>query len=317
MKLLKRVAREIRRRKYSRRTEEAYCRWVRHYVRYHKMTHPRELKPTDMEAFLNYLAVDRRVAASTQNQALSALVFLYRDVLKMEVGYLKNLKRAKKPKNLPVVLSVDETLRLLSCIEGIDGLVCRLIYGSGLRISEALRLRVLDTDFDYHQITIRSGKGQKDRVTMLPESLVGELQKHIQKVRFLHEQDLQRGFGETLLPASVALKSPGAAAEFKWQYLFPSRHRNRDPHSGLYHRHHISPRNIQKAVRIGARQARIDKKVTPHVLRHSFATHLLQNGYDIRTVQELLGHRSVKTTMVYTHVLNRGGRGVVSPLDFR
>ncbi len=270
-----------------------------------------------MEAFLNYLAVERRVAASTQNQALSALVFLYRNVLNIEVGYLNNLKRAKKPKYLPVVLSVDETLRLLGHIEGVDGLVCRLIYGSGLRISEAIRLRVLDTDFDYNQIIIRNGKGQKDRITMLPETLVVELQEHIRKVRLLHDQDLQKGFGETLLPPSVALKSPRSASEFKWQYLFPSRHRNRDPSSGLFYRHHISPRNIQKAVRVGARQADIDKKVTPHVLRHSFATHLLQNGYDIRTVQELLGHRSVKTTMIYTHVLNRGGRGVVSPLDFR
>lgn len=312
-KLLERVRQEIRRRNYSPRTEQVYCRWVVRFVRFHDLSNPVDLNSRDVERFLNHLALEKRVSASTQNQALSALVFLYRNILDREIGRLKSLKRAKRPKNLPVVLSEEEVRRLLGNLVGVERLVCRLIYGSGLRISEALRLRVLDLDFGYNQITVRRGKGQKDRITMLPESLIDEIKLHLKKVRLLHERDRRKGYGETVLPPSVALKQPGAAVEFKWQYVFPSRFLNKD--SGKIHRHYISPRNIQKAVQVGARKADIGKKITPHVLRHSFATHLLRHGYDIRTVQELLGHESVKTTMVYTHVLNKGGRGVISPLD--
>lgn len=313
LKLLERIRQEIRRRNYSPRTEQAYCRWVIRFVHFHGMTHPVDLHSGDVEQFLNYLSLERKVSASTQNQALSALVFLYREILDREIGRLKSLKRAKRPKALPVVLSQEEVRRLLGNLGGVESLICRLIYGSGLRISEALRLRVLDIDFGYNQITVRRGKGQKDRITMLPESLISEIKLHLKKVRLLHERDLRRGYGKTVLPSSVALKQPGAAAEFKWQYVFPSRFLNKD--SGRIYRNYISPRNIQKAVQVGARKADIGKKITPHVLRHSFATHLLHHGYDIRTVQELLGHQSVKTTMIYTHVLNKGGRGVISPLD--
>jgi len=314
-KLIDKLKDEIRRRNYSYSTEKNYSQWVVRYVRYHKLTHPAELKEEDIVAFLNYLANQLNVAASTQNQALSAIVFLYEHVLKRPVGNLQNLKRAKKPKRLPVVLTEKEAITVINCLQGVHRLVLSLIYGSGLRISESLRLRLLDVDFGYKQITVRNGKGLRDRITMLPESLIEELKIHVQKVFILHEQDLRKGFGETILPKALAKKYPNAAKQTKWQYLFPSKFRRKDPRKGIFHRYHISPRNVRSTVQKAVRQNHIQKHVTPHTFRHSFATHLLKNGYDIRTVQELLGHKSVKTTMIYTHVLNKGGHGVKSPLD--
>lgn len=315
MKLLEKVRQEIRRRNYSYNTEKNYCTWIKRYVRFHNLNHPAQLGEKEITEFLNHLAVKQNVAASTQNQALCALVFLYREILKIELNQLNEFKRAKKPKHLPVVLSEDEVKKLLGNIEGVPLIVCSLLYGAGLRISEALRLRVHDLDFDYKQITVRNGKGKKDRVTILPQSIKNILKEQIRKVKNLHRQDLAKGFGKTILPNALSKKYPDAAAEFGWQYLFPARSRQVDPRTGIRHRYHISPKNVQRAVKAAARNATILKKVSPHILRHSFATHLLQNGYDIRTVQDLLGHKSLKTTSIYLHVLNRGGHGVKSPLD--
>ena len=314
-KILESVRREIRRRNYSWRTEKAYCTWIRQFLRFHESNDPASLGTSDVETFLNDLVENRNVASSTQNQALCALVFLYTQVLRKNVGRFKAIKRAKKSKRLPVVLSEREIANLFRQMDGIESLVARLLYGAGLRLSEGLRLRVLDLDFDYYQIEVRDGKGRQDRVTMLPESLIPELRDHIRKVERLHERDLASGFGEAILPKALAVKYPGAPKQTRWQYLFPSRGRRRSSRTGSYHRHHLPMRRIQKAVSFAAAKAGLDKKVSPHVLRHSFATHLLRQGYDIRTVQELLGHKNVKTTMKYTHVLNRGGKGVISPLD--
>ena len=314
-KLLDQLKDEIRRRNYSYSTEKNYTQWVVRFVRFHNLTHPLQLGEKDIVAFLNHLAIKRNVAASTQNQALSAIVFLYEHILKKPVHSLERLKRAKKPKRLPVVLSEKESITIINQMEGVNRLVLCLIYGSGLRISEALRLRILDIDFDYKQITVRNGKGLTDRITMLPESIIPDLKNHIQKVRTLHKQDMEKNFGETILPKALAVKYPRAAKQPKWQYLFPSKFRSVDPRTGIRHRHHISARNLRSAVQKATHLNRIQKHVSPHTFRHSFATHLLKNGYDIRTVQELLGHKSVKTTMIYTHVLNRGGHGVKSPLD--
>jgi len=315
MKLLELVRQEIRRRNYSYSTEKHYCLWIKRFIKFHELKHPKTLGEPQIVDYLNHLAVTQNVAASTQNQALCAIVFLYEHVLKLEIGSLKNLKRAKKPKTVPVVLSVNEVRLLLGQLKGVPLIVSSLLYGAGLRISEALRLRVQDLDFDYLQITVRSGKGNKDRVTMLPENLIEILKDQVRKVKNLHEQDLARGFGKTILPHALSKKYPAAAAESGWQYLFPARKRRKDPRSGIRHRYHISSKKIQRSVKMAAKQAQISKKVSPHTLRHSFATHLLQNGYDIRTVQDLLGHKSLKTTSVYLHVLNRGGHGVQSPLD--
>lgn len=315
MKLIGRVKQEIRRRNYSYSTEKSYCSWIIRYIRFHELKHPKNLGEKDIVEFLNHLATKLNVAASTQNLALCAIVFLYNEILKCPVGKLDQLKRAKKPKQLPVVLSKNEVHQLFKQLEGIPLLVCSILYGSGLRISEALRLRVHDVDFDYHQITVRSGKGLKDRITILPASIQGKIKDHIRKVKNLHQQDLARGFGETILPNALARKYPAAAKEFGWQYLFPSPYRRRDPRSGFRHRYHMYPKKIQRAVKKASKKAHILKKVSPHTLRHSFATHLLQSGYDIRTVQDLLGHKNLKTTSIYLHVLNRGGHGVKSPLD--
>lgn len=314
-KLIDQLKEEIRRRNYSYSTEKTYSQWIVRFVRFHNLTHPSELNEKDVVAYLNYLASKRNVAASTQNQALSAIIFLYEHILKTPLKRLQNLKRAKKPKSLPVVLTEKEALSIINSLEGVHHLVISLIYGAGLRISEALRLRILDVDFDYKQITVRNGKGLKDRVTMLPDSLITNLQSHIKKVTALHSQDLAKEFGETILPNSLAKKYPNAPSQLKWQYLFPSKIRRKEPRSGILHRYHISPKYIRSSVQKMAMENQIQKHVTPHTFRHSFATHLLKNGYDIRTVQELLGHKSVKTTMIYTHVLNRGGKGVKSPLD--
>ncbi len=314
-KLLIRLKEEIRRRNYSYRTEKSYSQWIVRYIRFCNLKHPVELNETHVVSFLNDLANRKNVAASTQNQALSAIVFLYKNILNQPLKNLDNLKRAKRSVHLPVVLSEQEARLALEFMEGVPKLIVSLLYGSGMRISEVLRLRVLDLDLNYHQIVIRNGKGLRDRITMLPESLIPEMKLHIQKVKHLHQMDLEKGFGKTILPKSLAIKYPNAAVHFKWQYLFPSKKRSKDPRSGIWHRYHISARNVRRAIQKAVNKTNIDKHVTTHTFRHSFATHLLKNGYDIRTVQELLGHKSVKTTMIYTHVLNKGGKGVKSPLD--
>lgn len=315
MKLMEKVRREIQRRNYSYSTEKRYSDWIKQFIRFHDLKHPNQLKEKDIVRFLNHLVQSRNVAASTQNQALCAIVFLYKQVLKSDVGNLKNLKRAKKPKRLPTVLSKEEVRSLLSKLEGVDLLVTSILYGTGLRISEALRLRVQDVDFDYRQIIVRNGKGKRDRITMIPDKLHSPIKDQIRKVRNLHQQDLAGGYGRTILPNALSKKYPDAAAELGWQYLFPAKTRRKDPVTGFRHRYHISPKNIQRAVKTAAKAADINKKTSPHTLRHSFATHLLSNGYDIRTVQDLLGHKNLKTTSVYLHDLNRGGHGVKSPLD--
>ncbi|TVQ67393.1 MAG: integron integrase [Balneolaceae bacterium] len=314
-KLLTRLKEEIRRRNYSYSTEKTYSQWIVRFVRYHGLTHPKYLTEKDVVDYLNYLANDLNVAASTQNQALSAIVFLYSHILSQPLLHLDKLKRAKKPKRLPVVLTEREAISVIQLLEGVPSLVVSLLYGSGLRISEALRLRILDIDLTYRQITVRNGKGLQDRVTMLPESLIHPIQKQIGKVKILHKNDLNKGYGGTILPNLLSRKYPNASKELRWQYLFPSKKRSVDPRSGVHHRYHVSQRDVRRAVSRSINNLDIQKHVTPHTFRHSFATHLLKNGYDIRTVQDLLGHNSVKTTMIYTHVLNRGGKGVKSPLD--
>jgi len=314
-KLLDQVRRLIRTMHYSIRTEIAYVDWIRRFILFHKKRHPREMGKAEIEAFLTHLAVDRKVAASTQSQAKAALLFLYQKVLNLEVDWLKDVVAAKQPQRLPTVLTVDEVRSLLSHMEGDTWLVASLLYGSGLRLMEACRVRVLDIDFRMRQVIVRNGKGAKDRVTMLPESLVVPLQSHLELTRLQHQRDYDQGGGEVYLPFALDRKYPAAGREWKWQYVFNADGLSEDPRSGTIRRHHIDEQRVQRAVRQAARSANIQKKVTPHTLRHSFATHLLQNGYDIRTVQELLGHKDVRTTQIYTHVLNRGGHAVLSPLD--
>jgi integron integrase len=314
-KLLDRVRDAIRARHYSLRTEEAYVGWIRRFVLFHNKRHPSEMGPVDINRFLTHLAVSRDVSASTQNQALSAILFLYERVLEKDIGQLDGLVRAKKPVHLPIVLSREEVRSLIQQMSGTSRLVGLLLYGAGLRLMEALRLRVKDVDFATNQITVREGKGQKDRITMLPGAVKAPLTEHLQRVREVHQQDLRRGLGHVYLPDALARKYPNAACEWGWQYLFPAAEIAVDPRSGERRRHHLDESVIQKAVKAATRQAGLNRPATPHTLRHSFATHLLEDGYDIRTVQELLGHRDVRTTMIYTHVLNRGGRGVLSPAD--
>lgn len=314
-KLLDQVRALIRTMHYSIRTEEAYVNWIRRFILFHKKRHPSQMGKGEIEEFLTHLAVDRRVAASTQSQAKSALLFLYQKFLKLEVEWLKDVVAAKQPQRLPTVLTVEEARTLLSHMKGEAWLVASLLYGSGLRLMEACRLRVLDIDFAMRQITIRNGKGAKDRVTMLPESLIIPLKSHLELVRLQHQRDCDQGGGEVFLPFALDQKYPAAAREWKWQYAFPADGLSEDPRSGAVRRHHIDEQRVQRAVKQAAQDANIQKKVTPHTLRHSFATHLLQNGYDIRTVQELLGHKDIRTTQIYTHVLNRGGNAVLSPLD--
>lgn len=297
------------------RTEQAYVQWIRRYLRFHHMRHPREMGEVEIRAFISDLAVTRSIAASTQTVALSALLFLYRDVLKQELPYVSNIERAKKPKRLPVVFSRDEAKRLLAHLEGTHWLVAGLLYGSGLRLMECLRLRVKDIDFTYAQLIVRDGKGEKDRITMLPGSLKQQLMRHLQRVKLLHEDDLAAGYGEVFLPYALARKYPNAPKDWGWQYVFPAAARSIDPRSGNERRHHVSDTSIQKAMKKAMHKAGIAKHASCHTFRHSFATHLLEQGYDIRTIQDLLGHKDVRTTMIYTHVLNRGGKGVLSPLD--
>lgn len=314
-KLLDRMRAEIRVRHYSIRTEETYLDWARRFILYHNKQHPKDLGADHVQAFLSYLALERNVSSSTQNQAKSALLFLYRDVLHVELPWLDEVVSAKMGKRLPVVLTSTEIRRLLNGMSGTMGLISTLLYGTGMRLLEGLRLRVKDVEFERREIVVREGKGNKDRVTVLPENLILPLQAHLAKVKALHEKDLEAGFGEVHMPNALALKYPAGARTWGWQFVFPSTVRSIDPRTLIERRHHIYEASVQRAVREAAKIAEIHKPVTPHVLRHSFATHLLQAGYDIRTVQELLGHSDVSTTMIYTHVLNKGGRGVKSPLD--
>lgn len=314
-KLLDRVRECIRARQYSIRTENSYVDWARRFILFHGKRHPKEMGVSEVEAFLTHLAVERNVAASTQGQAKAALLFLYREVLNIDLPWLKEIVEAKAAKRLPVVLTPREVAALLAELNGTMWLIASLLYGTGMRLLEGLRLRIKDIEFERREIIIREGRGNKDRVTMLPEHLFLHLQNHLTKVKQLHDKDLSEGFGAVYLPNALERKYPHADKSWGWQYVFPSPVRSIDPRSGVTRRHHLYEQSVQKAVRIAAQRAQINKPVSPHVLRHSFATHLLQNGYDIRMVQELLGHSDVSTTMIYTHVLNKGGKAVVSPLD--
>ncbi len=313
-KLLDRVRQAIRLKHYSYRTEQTYVAWIRRYILFHDKQHPKDMGVEEVQAFLSHLAVVGNVAASTQNQALSALLFLYKFVLDQELESVDAL-RAKRSRYLPTVLTKQEVQIVINQLTGEHRLLVQLLYGTGLRLSEALSLRVKDIDFSYQQIVVRDTKGQKSRVTMLPTTLTPFLQAHIKRVHCLHERDLEQGYGKVYLPFALERKYPSAATEWIWQYIFPSIGLSKDPRSGIVRRHHLHESGLQKAIKQAVHQAKIHKKVGCHTFRHSFATHLLQNGYDIRTVQELLGHKDVKTTMIYTHVMNRGGRGVISPLD--
>jgi integron integrase len=314
-KLLDRVREAARVRHLSLRTEKAYVHWIRRYILFHRKRHPAEMGEVEINAFLTHLAVKGQVSASTQTQALCAVLFLYRNVLHREVGELTGLVRAKRRRKLPVVLTREEVKSVFSHLQGTDHLFLALLYGTGMRLTEGLRLRVKDVDFSCDQILIRDGKGAKDRVTMLPASLKPLLVEHLKAVKKLHEKDLQAGFGQAYLPYALAKKYPQADREWGWQWVFPAPDFSSDPRSGIRRRHHLHDRGLQQAFRDAVRKARLAKPATCHTLRHSFATHLLLSGYDIRTVQELLGHASLRTTMIYTHVLNRGGRGVQSPID--
>ena len=314
-KLLDQVRDVIRLRHFSIRTEQTYTDWIRRFILFHGKRHPREMGEAEVTSFLTSLAREANVAASTQNQALSALLFLYKEVLKQQIGWLKEVERAKRPARLPVVLTAEEVQRILKQITGMPKLMAGLLYGSGLRLMECVRLRVKDVDFGYANIIVRDGKGAKDRITMLPVSIVNLLQTHLTKIKAQHEQDLADGFGEVYLPHALERKYPNAGREWAWQYVFPSNRLSTDPRSGKKRRHHVEESSLQLAVKKAVRAAGLTKPATCHTLRHSFATHLLENGYDIRTVQELLGHKDVSTTMIYTHVLNKPGIGVKSPLD--
>lgn len=314
-KLLDQVREVIRMKHYSIRTEQAYVEWIKRYIFFHNKRHPADMAEPEIRAFISDLASKRQVTASTQTVALSAILFLYREVLKKELPFVHGIERAKRPQRRPVVLTQSEVKEVLSRLDGVNYLVASLLYGAGLRLMDALRLRVKDIDFERNEITIREGKGDKDRVTMLPQSIKAQLQDHLNRVRVIHDSDLRTGHGEVHLPNALERKYPSAAKAWIWQYTFPARGLSVDPRSGKQRRHHISPEQVQRAVKNAIKLAGIGKQGSCHTLRHSFATHLLESGYDIRTVQELLGHRDVRTTMIYTHVLNKGGRGVRSPLD--
>jgi integron integrase len=315
-KLLDQLRERIRLKHYSIRTEQSYVQWVRRYIIFHGKPHPAEMGKPELEAFLTSLAVERNVSASTQTQALSALLFLYKEVLELDFPWLTEVTRAKRPRRLPSVLTVEEARQLMQAVDDpLMDLVVRLLYGSGMRLLECLRVRIKDVEFTRREIVIREGKGNKDRVTMLPESLCDRLRGQVDFVKAQHAADLAVGRGEVWLPDALAAKYPNAAKALAWQYVFPADGFSTDPRSGKVRRHHVDEKRVQRAVKRAAERAGIAKLVSPHTLRHSFATHLLEAGYDIRTVQELLGHKDVATTMIYTHVLNKGGRGVTSPLD--
>ena len=314
--LIDRVRTEIRRRHYSIRTEEAYVAWIRRFLAYHGQRAAGDMGGDEVREYLEFLAVKRKVSTSTQAQALNALVFLYDQVLARPLGKMGAFERPKKKRRLPVVLTRSETHALLSRMNGVYGLMAGLLYGTGMRLMECLRLRVKDIDFEYRQIIVRFGKGGRDRRVPLPERYREALQEHLDRVREMHAQDLSRGYGEVYIPEALARKYPNAAKEWAWQYVFPSSRLSADPRVGKIRRHHIHENSLQKAVKKAAAEAGLTKRVNCHCLRHSFATHLLEAGYDIRTVQELLGHADVSTTMIYTHVLNRPGVAVRSPADF-
>lgn len=314
-RLLDQVRIRLRTRHYSLSTERSYVDWIKRFILFHNKRHPREMGGAEVGAFLSQLAVDRKVSASTQNQALAALLFLYREVLEVELPWIKDVVRAKRPARLPTVLNRAEVESLLAHLDGSMQLIVRLLYGTGMRLMEGVRLRVKDVEFERREILIRDGKGGKDRVTVLPESLRQPLQSHLRGRRALFDADSREGRAEVWMPDALSVKYPNAAREWGWQYVFVAQSFSTDPRSGEVRRHHVDEGQIQRQVRLAAQRAGIAKPVSPHVLRHSFATHLLEGGYDIRTVQDLLGHSDVSTTMIYTHVLNRGGRGVRSPLD--
>ena len=314
-RLMERFRERMRLKHYSLRTEKSYALWIKQLIRFHGLRHPQTYSQGDIERFLSHLAVDRNVAAATQNQALAAILFLYREVLELELPWLDGVVRASKPRKLPVVLTQGEVAQLLAHTEGTTGLMLRLMYGTGMRLMECTRLRVKDVDLGRQLICIRDGKGAKDRITVLPEALRAPLRQQIEVALALHRQDLAEGYGEVWLPHALAQKYPRAASQPYWQYVFPAARRSVDPRGGAIRRHHLDEKLVQRAVKSAAGAAGVHKPVSSHTLRHSFATHLLEAGYDIRTIQELLGHSDVNTTMIYTHVLNRGGAGVISPLD--
>src|SRR5262244_1220705 len=314
-RLLEQVREAIRVRHYSLRTEETYLSWIKRFILFHGKRHPRDMGGQEVHQCLSHLAVEGQVAASTQSQALSAILFLYQQVLKHDIGWLHDVVRAKQPQRLPVILTRDEVAAVLRHLSGTPWIMATLLYGAGLRLLECLRLRVQDLDFAYNQIVVRDGKGQKDRVTMLPQPVKTPLQQHLQSIKHVHMRDLEAGHGGVYLPYALERKYPNANRDWVWQYVFPAPRLSRDPRTGIVRRHHIHEQVLQRAVHRAVRQAGIVKPATPHTFRHAFATHLLEAGYDIRTVQELLGHKDVSTTMIYTHVLNRGGRGVKSPAE--
>jgi integron integrase len=315
-KLMDDLRQALQARHYSKSTEQTYCLWVRRYIYFHNVKHPAEMAESEMNAFLTHLAVKEKVSASTQNQALSALLFLYRHVLGRDVGDLGEVVRARKPKRFPVVLTREEVKTVLAQLSGDKLLMASVMYGSGLRLMECLRLRVQNIDFARNEIMVRDGKGAKDRITILPESLKDPLKQHLKKIKATHEQDLNDGWGRVPLPDALHRKYPNASQDWRWQWVFPQENRWKNRKTGEEGRHHVDESILQKAFKRAVQKAGLTKRATCHTLRHSFATHLLEAGYDIRSVQELLGHKDVRTTMVYTHVLNRGGRGVKSPIDF-
>jgi len=314
-RLLDQVREIIRTKHYSIRTEQTYVQWIRRYIYFHNKRHPKDMGEREINAFLKHLAVNRNVTASTQTQALSAILFLYKEVLRQDIDYIDNIYRAKKPKRLPVVFAREEIRKIMQHLSGEKWLMANLLYGAGIRLMECLRLRVKDIDFSYSQITVRDGKGNQDRITMLPEIVKHPLKEHLKKVWQIHQKDLKEGYGRVYLPYAIARKYRNADREWGWQYAFPSKNRSVDPRSGEIRRHHLNPQVLQRAIKAAIKNAAINKQGSSHSLRHSFATHLLEDGYDIRSIQELLGHKDVKTTMVYTHVLKRGGQGVKSPAD--
>ena len=314
-KLLDQVREVIRRKHYSRSTEKTYVLWIKRFIFFHQKRHPREMGEREIEAFLSSLAIQRKLSASTQNQAFNALLFLYRQVLHKELEESIQAVRAKRPQRIPTVLSREEAQRIIAAMEGVNKLVVQVLYGGGLRLMECLRLRVKDIDFELNQIVIHDGKGQKSRRTMLPEAIQEPLQIHLQRVLILHQADLKKGYGRVVLPGALARKYPRAETEWGWQFVFPAKTMYREQETGKRRRHHLHSSQIQRALKRAVATAGIVKPAHCHTFRHSFATHLLEAGYDIRTVQELLGHKDVSTTMIYTHVLHRGGLAVRSPLD--
>lgn len=316
-KLLDEVKDVLRLKHYSIHTERSYCDWIKKFVLFHKMTSRQDLVDGEkkIEQFLTHLAVNKNIAPATQNQAMNALVFLYKKVLKVPLDDEINAVRAAKKMNIPVVMTREEVRQVITVMEGVPQLIVKILYGSGLRIMEAVRIRVQDIDYSMKQICVRSGKGAKDRITTFSEKIIPFLDNHLAKVKALHEQDLAGGYGAVYLPYALSRKYPNAENEFNWQYIFPSRNLSQDPRSGKTRRHHVDPSVVNKAIKTAVKKVGIKKRISAHTFRHSFATHLLEKGTDIRTIQALLGHKDVATTMIYTHVLQQGGHGVVSPLD--